>query len=117
MKVLGGDNLSIYLVLLPGHTRGHCGVAIASENGWLFNCGDAASPFHRDVDPHGYPAEMQPLNIVPGWLSRRLIGTHVQKLRNLIAEHGDEINMFSSHDIYCYEKNKASFQAGELLNE
>ena len=113
MKVLGGDELSMYLVPLPGHTRGHCGVAIASTEGWLFNCGDAASPFHREVDPHGYPPDLQTLNIIPGWLSRRLIGTHVPKLRNLIAEHGDEINLFSSHDIYSYKRNAALIEAGE----
>ena len=113
MRILEGSAPSIFLIPLPGHTRGHCGVAIASDKGWLFNCGDAASPFHRDVDPHGYPSDMQPLNIVPGWLSRRLIGSHVPKLRNLIAEHGDKISLFSSHDIYSYQKNAAHIQSGE----
>jgi len=116
MRVMGRDNPRIYLVPLPGHTRGHCGVAIASEDGWLFNCGDAASPFHRDLDPHDYPADMQPLNIIPGWLSRRLIGRHVPKLRNLIAEHSDEINLFSSHDIYSFENNTSSSQVGDQKN-
>jgi glyoxylase-like metal-dependent hydrolase (beta-lactamase superfamily II) len=113
MRVLGDISPKICLIPLPGHTRGHCGVAIASDEGWLFNCGDAASPFHKEVDPHGYPADLQPLNIIPGWLSRRLIGTHVPKLRNLIAEHGDEINLFSSHDIYSYQKNAVHIQSGE----
>jgi glyoxylase-like metal-dependent hydrolase (beta-lactamase superfamily II) len=113
MRVLGDISPRICLIPLPGHTRGHCGVAIASDEGWLFNCGDAASPFHKEVDPHGYPADMQPLNVIPGWLSRRLIGAHVPQLRRLIHEHGDEINLFSSHDIYGYEVNTASNQAGE----
>ena len=107
MRVLEGGSPGIFLIPLPGHTRGHCGVAIKCDNRWLFNCGDAASPFHRDVDPHDHPADLQPLNVIPGWLSRRLIGTHVPKLRKLIAEHGDEINLISSHDIYSFEKNNA----------
>jgi hypothetical protein len=49
---------------------------------------------------------MQPLNILPGWVSRRLIGPHVPDLRRLIQEHRDEVNMFSSHDIYSFEKNR-----------
>lgn len=31
---------SIMLVFLPGHTRGHCGVAIETDEGWLLHCGD-----------------------------------------------------------------------------
>jgi glyoxylase-like metal-dependent hydrolase (beta-lactamase superfamily II) len=115
-RVLEASSPSIFLIPLPGHTRGHCGVAIKCENGWLFNCGDAASPFHRDVDPHDHPADRQPLNSIPGWLSRRLIGTHVPRLRKLIAEHEDEINLISSHDIYSYEKYAGNINAGVQEN-
>jgi glyoxylase-like metal-dependent hydrolase (beta-lactamase superfamily II) len=111
MRVLKGRNPDIFLIPLAGHTRGHCGVAIKGNDKWLFNCGDAASPFHREVDPHDHPADNQHLNMIPGWLSRRLIGTHVPRLRKLISEHGDEINLISSHDIYSYEHN-----TGEQLN-
>ncbi|MDE2236348.1 MAG: MBL fold metallo-hydrolase [Elusimicrobia bacterium] len=31
----------ILLVPLPGHTRGHAGVAVRCEDGWLLHCGDA----------------------------------------------------------------------------
>ena len=113
MRVQLGSSTRLFLIPLPGHTRGHCGVAIKGDGGWLFNCGDAASPFHREVDPHGYPPHMQPLNIIPGWFSRSLIGPHVPKLRKLIAEHGDEINLISSHDIYSYEKNAPQMKKGE----
>lgn len=115
LSVLGRNTPDIYLIPLPGHTRGHCGVALASDHGWLFNCGDAASPFHKEVDPHGYPEDMQPLNILPGWVSRRLIGPHVPDLRRLIQEHGDEVNMFSSHDIYSFEKNLDRKITGPLV--
>lgn len=105
MRALEDVSVEIFLVPLPGHTRGHCGVVIKGDNGWLFNCGDAASPFHREVDPHDHPADKQPLNIIPGWISRRLIGAHVPRLRELIAEHSDEINLISSHDVISFEKN------------
>lgn len=108
VRVLKLESNDAFLVPLPGHTRGHCGVAIKADDRWLFNCGDAASPFHREVDPYDHPDNMQPLNSIPGWLSRRLIGTHVPRLRKLIADHGDEINLISSHDVYSYDENKAA---------
>jgi glyoxylase-like metal-dependent hydrolase (beta-lactamase superfamily II) len=38
---LGGLPEGIALVPLPGHTRGHCGVAVETGGGWLLHCGDA----------------------------------------------------------------------------
>jgi hypothetical protein len=35
---------AMFLVPLFGHTRGHCGVAIQDDNGWLFHCADACQP-------------------------------------------------------------------------
>jgi len=31
----------LFLVPLQGHTRGHCGVAVDTGEGWLLHCGDA----------------------------------------------------------------------------
>ncbi len=31
----------VLLVPLPGHTRGHCGVAVRRSDDWLLHCGDA----------------------------------------------------------------------------
>ena len=38
VEVLGAD---VLLVELPGHTRGHCGVAVRQGAGWLLHAGDA----------------------------------------------------------------------------
>jgi len=38
------------LVPLPGHTRGHCGVAIERPGGWLLHCGDAYY-VHQELEP------------------------------------------------------------------
>lgn len=37
----------ILLVPLVGHTRGHCGVAVNTENGWLLHAGDAYFHHHQ----------------------------------------------------------------------
>ena len=58
---------------LPGHTRGHCGVAIGKPGRWLLHRGDAASPFHSGADLHGRGDDAYKLKFIPeGW--RQYIG-------------------------------------------
>ena len=75
----------VWLVPLPGHTAGHCGVAMKSGDGWLFHCGDAASPFHAPADPNR-PADKPLSGIV-----RALIGPHAPRLRQFAQAHRDDI--------------------------
>lgn len=72
----------MWLVPLFGHTRGHCGVAIRTESGWLFHAGDAAP-----IDFGDY---------VPGWLARAVLGPHAPRLRKFRAAH-PEIHMTTGH--------------------
>jgi glyoxylase-like metal-dependent hydrolase (beta-lactamase superfamily II) len=106
MRLLPGLTPEILLVPLPGHTHGHCGVAIATESGWLFHCGDAASPFHRETDPHGLADATHPLNMLPVRFVRWIIGPQVPRLRQLLQEHGDTVELISSHDIYSFNRNQ-----------
>jgi glyoxylase-like metal-dependent hydrolase (beta-lactamase superfamily II) len=64
----------MYLVPLLGHTRGHCGVAVQEDDGWVFQCGDAL-PTNAAFD------------LTPNWLNRLVIGPHVPKLRDWAARH------------------------------
>jgi len=93
LRVLEGISPEIWLVPLPGHTRGHCGVAVRQEDGWLLHCGDAYIS-RSDIDPFGSPRAK------PHWmkpLAARLF-PHAPRLRALLEEHGDEIEIFCSHD-------------------
>jgi glyoxylase-like metal-dependent hydrolase (beta-lactamase superfamily II) len=40
----------VLLVPLTGHTRGHAGIAVRTETGWLLHAGDAYF-HHREMDP------------------------------------------------------------------
>ena len=73
----------IWLVPLTGHTSGHCGVAIQTDDGWHFHCGDAA-PVNLNFD------------MAPDWLYRPTIGPHVPRLRAFRADH-PEIEMTAGH--------------------
>jgi glyoxylase-like metal-dependent hydrolase (beta-lactamase superfamily II) len=63
----------MWLVPLFGHSRGHCGVAIRMNGGWLFHVGDAA-PFSLD-------------DYAPDWLIRLVLGPHTPRLRTFAAAH------------------------------
>jgi glyoxylase-like metal-dependent hydrolase (beta-lactamase superfamily II) len=73
----------MWLIPLVGHSPGHIGVAIRTEQGWLLHAGDAV-PYNMAVDD------------VPDWLARRLIGPHVPRIRSLIQDHRD-IQVIGSH--------------------
>jgi glyoxylase-like metal-dependent hydrolase (beta-lactamase superfamily II) len=45
VRQLEGISADVALVPLPGHSRGHSGVAVRDGDGWLLHCGDAI--FHR----------------------------------------------------------------------
>jgi len=41
VRALPGARDDVLLIPLPGHSRGHCGVAVKTGEGWLLHCGDA----------------------------------------------------------------------------
>jgi len=100
-RELEGLPAELLLVSLPGHTRGHAGVAVQLGERWLLHCGDAY--FHR--------AEMQPEPRRPWALAlfQRIAVDDVtrrrsqEELRRLVQSHGDQVQVFCSHDQREYE--------------
>ena len=88
---LPGIEPEIWLVPLTGHTSGHCGVAIQTNDGWHFHCGDAA-PVDLDFD------------YAPNWLYRISIGPHVSRLKTFHADHPD-VCMTAGHMLLDFFKN------------
>lgn len=96
VKELVGLQGDILLVPLHGHTRGHTGVAVRADRGWLLHAGDAY--FHRDQLVGRSPP-------LPLRLMERLNDTdHAARVHNrdrlvtLAREHAGEIEIFCAHD-------------------
>jgi glyoxylase-like metal-dependent hydrolase (beta-lactamase superfamily II) len=71
------------LILLFGHTRGHCGVAIQDGEGWVFQCGDSLplSALH---------------DVTPAWLNRLVLGPHGPRMQAFSQAH-PEVRMLAGH--------------------
>lgn len=88
----------VLLIPLRGHTRGHCGVAVETPEGWLLHAGDAYF-FDRELDlerpwcPPGL-ATFQRLLALDDVARLR----NQARLRELIREHRAEVRVFSAHD-------------------
>lgn len=79
----------IWLIPLPGHSRGHCGVAIQKEGGWHLHCGDAAGDFRKSF---------------PEWAIRLFLGEHEPRLRAFGAAH-PEVTLTASHMFLDFFEN------------
>jgi glyoxylase-like metal-dependent hydrolase (beta-lactamase superfamily II) len=97
VRELKGLPADILMVPLAGHTLGHTGVAVRTGSTWLLHCGDAyffhGEPRSADECPRGLR------------LFQRLVETdraarlsNQDRLRTLVAEHGDEVETISAHD-------------------
>lgn len=100
---LPGLDPEIRLVALPGHSRGHCGVAIRTAKRWLFHCGDGYL-YRREIeDPPSTPKGLAALEVflaidpAQGRQSR-------DALRRLASDHGEEIELFCTHDGKEFER-------------
>jgi glyoxylase-like metal-dependent hydrolase (beta-lactamase superfamily II) len=102
IRLLPDLDVEIALIPLPGHSAGHCGVAINTPGGWLLHCGDAY--FH-----HG---ELEtPMRCPRGWRIFQNLNQHdgearhrnQKRLRGLRQEHGDDMTLICSHDAETLE--------------
>lgn len=84
----------MWLIPLFGHTRGHCGVAVKTESGWLFQVGDAA-PVDGGED-------------TPDWLINFALGPHYPRLQAFDQAH-PQVRMVSSHmDLDFFDQENQS---------
>jgi glyoxylase-like metal-dependent hydrolase (beta-lactamase superfamily II) len=81
----------MWLIPLQGHTRGLCGVAIKTNNGWLFQASDAAALFNTEA---------------PDWLIKAALGPNQPRIAHFAAEH-PEVRVVTGHEwLDWFEVNK-----------
>ena len=98
VRAIPGTRDEVLLVPLPGHTRGHCGVAVRRADDWLLHCGDAYF-HHSEIESGGAPVPaglrtLQRLVSVDGAARR----ANLARLRNLARLTMGEVKLFCSHD-------------------
>ncbi|MFB9909180.1 MBL fold metallo-hydrolase [Allokutzneria oryzae] len=98
VRGLTGLPEDILFVPLAGHTRGHSGVAVRDGSRWLLHAGDSYF-FRGEVDPrrpHCTPGLALFQQLVTTDRAKRTANR--DRLQELAANHGDEIEIFSAHD-------------------
>jgi glyoxylase-like metal-dependent hydrolase (beta-lactamase superfamily II) len=97
VRALTGSDGDVLLVPLVGHTRGHCGVAVRTPEGWLLHAGDAYFS-HREMDPEAPScppglAAFQRLVAIDDRARR----ANQRRLRALAKEHRGDVTVFCAH--------------------
>jgi glyoxylase-like metal-dependent hydrolase (beta-lactamase superfamily II) len=107
IRILPGIDAEVLLIPLLGHSRGHTGVAIRVDDGWLLHCGDAYFHHGEIATPPSCPPMLRFFQNLTA-SDNRARKANQERLRELVARHGDEIAMFSSHDPHQLERAQAA---------
>lgn len=100
VRAIGDD---VLLVPLPGHTRGHNGVAVRRDDAhWLLHAGDAFFAAGQLAVPPSCPASLAAFQRLVAIDNRaRLANLH--RLQELARGSGDEVTIFCAHDRAQYD--------------
>lgn len=93
-----GFDPAIRLIPLPGHTTGHCMVAVQTETGWLLQSGSAVFPFNF--------GKTNKLYSLPKWLEKLFWGQNHSKIKQLLSDHGDDIDVVTGHDFNLWKNHQ-----------
>ncbi len=96
------------MIPLPGHTRGHAGVAVRRDDEtWLLHAGDAFFHGGQLADPPSCPVSLtafQRLMAVDDGRRR----ANLARLQELARGHADEVTVFCAHDKAQYDALRAA---------
>jgi glyoxylase-like metal-dependent hydrolase (beta-lactamase superfamily II) len=103
VRDLEGLPPEILMVPLPGHTWGHAGVAVRSDEGWLLHAGDAyfyrgemrSAKRHCTPGLRAYQTMME--------TDRTLRLTNQERLRRLSVEQRGDVRILCAHDPVEFE--------------
>ena len=92
------EELELLLIPLPGHTAGHCGVAIKHKKGWILHCGNAYFS-HKQMDKENPSCPPGMAFLQEGLDYHHVLREKTQeRLRYLMHHHKDEVQIFCSND-------------------
>ncbi len=97
VRILPGTGLDVVLVPLVGHSRGHCAVAVDTGDGWLMHCGDSYFHHGEVANPPHCPPGLRFFQLLNG-ADNKQRRANQERLRELSARHGEEIDLICSHD-------------------
>ena len=100
----GQSSADVLLVPLVGHSRGHCGVAVRTDKGWMLHCGDAyfhTGEMHPD-SPHCTPALATFQRFVAVDDAARV--RNQERLRQLKREQGAQVSVVCAHEPNALER-------------
>jgi glyoxylase-like metal-dependent hydrolase (beta-lactamase superfamily II) len=92
--VVVGSGSDVLLIPLPGHTLGHCGVAVRDDDRWTLHVGDA---YYLRVELATDDHPVSALTTLRADDNARRIAS-LEHLRRLDRDHQDEITLFGYHD-------------------
>jgi glyoxylase-like metal-dependent hydrolase (beta-lactamase superfamily II) len=98
VRQLNGLPPEILLIPLPGHTRGHSGVAVDAGTGWLLHAGDAYFCHHETHPTRPRTPPGLTLFQAMTQIDRDARHRNRRRLRELRAAHSDEVGIISAHD-------------------
>lgn len=106
VRILPGIDAELLLIPLFGHSRGHTGVALRSGERWLLHCGDAYFN-HGELETRpSCPAAIGFFENLSA-ADNRARKSNRERLRELVARHGDEVTLVCSHDPHELEREQA----------
>jgi glyoxylase-like metal-dependent hydrolase (beta-lactamase superfamily II) len=106
IRMLPGSATEILLIPLLGHSRGHTGVAIRNGDGWLLHAGDAFFNHGEMATPPNCPPMLRFFQNMTA-SDNEARKANQERLRELVAQHGDEVTVLCAHDPHYLERIQA----------
>jgi glyoxylase-like metal-dependent hydrolase (beta-lactamase superfamily II) len=97
IRILPGVDVEVLLIPLLGHSRGHTGVAIRRDDGWLLHCGDAFFNRNELAQPPSCPPMMRAFQSLVA-ADNGVRKANRDRLRELASRHGGGVDLICSHD-------------------
>jgi glyoxylase-like metal-dependent hydrolase (beta-lactamase superfamily II) len=97
VRILPDLGTEMLMVPLAGHTLGHTGIAVKTDESWMLHCGDAY--FHHDevATPPSCPPGLRFFQNLNNADRKQRLGNQ-ERLRELVTRHGEEVQLLCSHD-------------------